>query len=792
MRRAVFLGVVVAASLWLAAPCFAKPPWQDASTARLALTDAEAAIAIGDAGDVRRSVAQAREATTAVLGGRPAELAAARAALASADAAVERLDATGLAVARATIWTTILAAAFDEATGATQRGDTASARAWLLVREFRPPTRFSRAAADGTLALDELEAGSIGPSAAASAVRTDLLDTYDGRIRMAIGALAEADQLRFDPTRAEAGASALGYWAILGPVYRQQRGAVAWRAATTDIRTLAASARSGLGLSDALRRVSARLEGFRSAPLSADETLRRAGQLDRFVRLVAIEYGRGVSNGKVTKDFEIQEAITFRDGAAASFADLEPVLLERDPGATRRVKGALASLATILVKASRGDIAAAPEAVDAIVGSSVDDLAALYPSSWKAAAEAADFDVIAAALDRMQAAAASGDWGAAESARIEAYGIFELGPEQRLRGLAPSLFQNVESLFWYGGGDHDGLVRLIKRKATAAELGAARGALDQALADAEQRIGSGPGSRLSVVSNSAIIVFREGLEGVLILAALMASMVGPQRRYRRPLLGGVVLALVASAVTWIVAQTVLGSLARYGEKLEAVVSLVAIAVLLVILNWFYHRVYWQENLQDLHRRKKTILAGAGLSLASAQVVGLVLLGFTSVYREGFETTLFLQALTLEAGAWTVLQGVMIGFAAVVAVFFLVIALERRLPHKKMLIATGIMITWVLVILVGQTVQVMQKIGWIPVTPIEGVELPYWAGVWLGTYPTFQGLTAQLAAATFVVGSYFAAEAVRRRKRARILAAHPPGSDQLPRPRYATYGGETRS
>lgn len=51
--------------------------------------------------------------------------------------------------------------------------------------------------------------------------------------------------------------------------------------------------------------------------------------------------------------------------------------------------------------------------------------------------------------------------------------------------------------------------------------------------------------------------------------------------------------------TWGIAQTVLGSLSRYGEKLEAVVSLVAIAVLLVILNWFYHRVYWSEHLAGL-------------------------------------------------------------------------------------------------------------------------------------------------------------------------------------------------
>ena len=297
-----------------------------------------------------------------------------------------------------------------------------------------------------------------------------------------------------------------------------------------------------------------------------------------------------------------------------------------------------------------------------------------------------------------------------------------------------------------------------------------RAALDAELGKAEQRIGSGPGSRVTIVTNSAMIVFREGLEAVLILAALMASMVGAQRRYRRPLLGGVALALGASVVTWIVAQTVLGSLARYGERLEAIVSLVAIGMLLLILNWFYHRVYWQEHLAELHGKKKSIMQGAGLSLAAAQVAGLVALGFTSVYREGFETVLFLQALTLEAGAWTVLQGVALGFAAVVAVFFLVIALERKLPHKKMLIATGLMITWVLVVLVGQTVQTLQKVGWVPVTPIEGLDLPYWGGLWLGLYPTWEGLVAQAAALAFVIGSYVAAEAVRNRRRARILAA----------------------
>ena len=153
-------------------------------------------------------------------------------------------------------------------------------------------------------------------------------------------------------------------------------------------------------------------------------------------------------------------------------------------------------------------------------------------------------------------------------------------------------------------------------------------------------------------------------------------------------------------------------------------------------------------------------------------MGLVALGFSSVYREGFETVLFLQAMTLEAGAFTVLQGVAVGFAGVLAVFGLVIALERRLPHKKMLVATGVLITGVLVVLVGQTVQTMQVVGWLPVTPVEGLTLPYWAGTWFGVFPTWEGLLAQAAAAAFVVGSYVAAEALRKRKRERILLPAP--------------------
>ena len=610
-------------------------------------------------------------------------------------------------------------------------------------------------------------------------MRHDLLDTYDSRLRTALADLREATSSDTPRARRSWEHSRRGTGRSSSPRIARSAGPARPGSCRRSFDAIAAAARDGRLAAVSQRRAERRLEGFRAAPLSEDELVRRAGQLDRFLQLVPIEYGRGVSDGRVTLEFEIQEAVTFRDGAEAAYQDLLPTLMAADAGAARALGARLDALEVALADASRGVAVAAPQRVEATTDDALGLVSGLYPERWKEAAATADFDVIAATLDRLQGAATAGDWKGAESARLEAYGIFELGPEQRLRGLAPALFQEVEGYFWYGEGGHDGLVQLIARKATDAELAETRAALDDALVRSEQQIGDGAQSRVSVVTNAAIIVFREGLEAVLILAALMASLVGSQRHLRRPIMAGVGLAIVASAFTWVVAQTVLTSLAGYGERLEAVVSLVAIGMLLLILNWFYHRVYWQENLQNLHQRKRRILSGAGLSIVTAQIVGLVLLGFTSVYREGFETVLFLQAMTLEAGAVTVLQGVALGFAGVVGVYVLVIALERRLPHKKMLMATGLLITWVLVVMVGTTVQTLQKVGWVAVTPIEGLELPYWAGLWLGVYPTWEGIGAQVAAAVFVVGSYFGAEALRKQRRARLAAATTPVARSVP-------------
>ena len=193
--------------------------------------------------------------------------------------------------------------------------------------------------------------------------------------------------------------------------------------------------------------------------------------------------------------------------------------------------------------------------------------------------------------------------------------------------------------------------------------------LDDKLADAAATLGDSA-SEATVITNAAIIVFREGLEAVLILAAITASFLGANRRKRRPVLLGALAGLGVSIVTFLLATTLLSSLQQYGEKLEAIVGVIAIAVLLLVMNWFFHKVYWTEWISSFHKRRKTLLArdeDARVAFFSAQVLGLFLLGLTSVYREGFETTLFLQSLELSAGLRATVAGALLGLAATAAV-----------------------------------------------------------------------------------------------------------------------------
>jgi high-affinity iron transporter len=198
-------------------------------------------------------------------------------------------------------------------------------------------------------------------------------------------------------------------------------------------------------------------------------------------------------------------------------------------------------------------------------------------------------------------------------------------------------------------------------------------------------------------------------------------------------------------------------------------------VLLLVLNWFFHKVYWTQHISKFHKERKRLLGMGERGWLSAQAIGFIALGFTTVYREGFETVLFLQALELNSGLAVVLEGVALGLVGVAALAFATFVLERKLPYRKMLIVTGVLLTIVLAIMVGKTMRTLQGVGWMPITPID-IDPPFWTGLWLGFFPTVETVVAQIASVIFVIGSYFAAEKIKERNQRRAMEPVPVASE----------------
>jgi high-affinity iron transporter len=110
----------------------------------------------------------------------------------------------------------------------------------------------------------------------------------------------------------------------------------------------------------------------------------------------------------------------------------------------------------------------------------------------------------------------------------------------------------------------------------------------------------------------------------------------------------------------------------------------------------------------------------------------------------------------------VLKGALLGLTLSAMVAVLTFVLQQRLPYRKMLITTGILLGVVLLVMVGEQAQEMQLAHWISRTEIPWLvnAIPAWAGMWFAVFPTYETLIAQAIAVILVVGSYYAARHFR--------------------------------
>jgi len=261
----------------------------------------------------------------------------------------------------------------------------------------------------------------------------------------------------------------------------------------------------------------------------------------------------------------------------------------------------------------------------------------------------------------------------------------------------------------------------------------------------------------AAVVDIGVLVFREGLECVLVLAAILAGMGNGRGVSRNPIALGAGAGFAATLLTWFAAVRILNDLSQSVSALalQAATGLLAVIVLLVVMNWFFHKFYWTGWISFHNRRKRELLASENGASGAGWIWGMAVLGFTSLYREGFEVVLFLQTYRLRLGGETVFWGTCMGLVLTAIVAALTFVAHRKMPYRKMLVLTGGLLGVVLVVMVGEQVQEMQLAHWVSMTNIPALAriIPAWMGTWLSVFPTVETLVAQAAAVVLVLGSY---------------------------------------
>ncbi len=256
----------------------------------------------------------------------------------------------------------------------------------------------------------------------------------------------------------------------------------------------------------------------------------------------------------------------------------------------------------------------------------------------------------------------------------------------------------------------------------------------------------------SAILSSGVLVFREGLEAILVLSAITATLSNKkQKNYGKGITLGSGLGILATVITWIIVVSIISSIHASEYDIQAATGLLAIIVLLVVMNWFFHKIYWTGWISHHTKRGRRLVESTEKSSYS-MLRGFVLLGFTAIYREGFEIVLFLQQMRLKEGSAVVFAGAAIGILLTGMVAVITFIAHKKLPYKKMLILTGFLLGIVLLVMVGESIQEMQQANWLPTTSID-ISIPSWMGMWFAVFPNVQGLLAQAGAALIVLGSY---------------------------------------
>jgi len=319
----------------------------------------------------------------------------------------------------------------------------------------------------------------------------------------------------------------------------------------------------------------------------------------------------------------------------------------------------------------------------------------------------------------------------ARSAYLDSYEFVEIP----LRAIDPDFTLEVEYQFAT-------LRNLIKQEAPQNEIHDVIIGIKRNL-DESERIVTGTGELAPAIafSSSFAIVFREGLESVLILGAILTYLEASRNnQFKKYVYYGIIAAFAATAVTWIIASYIIEISGANRELIEAIAALSATAVLFYVSFWVLNKIEHKKWMEF-------VKAKVWQATTTGSVMVFVMLSFFTVYREGFETVLFYQAMSGFAKYMEIYVGLgfVIGLISLLGLYYVMRKLGKRLPLRALFGLTMGVGAYLSIAFLGNAVRELQILDIVPYTGLIGTipRLDINLAMMTGIYPTLETIVAQV-------------------------------------------------
>jgi len=283
--------------------------------------------------------------------------------------------------------------------------------------------------------------------------------------------------------------------------------------------------------------------------------------------------------------------------------------------------------------------------------------------------------------------------------------------------------------------------------------------------DESERLVTGTGTLAPSLafSTSFSIIFREGLESALIIGAILTYLEASRNsHYKKHVYLGIVIAIIATVNTWFFAQFVIDITGASKELIEAIAGISAVVVLFWVSFWILNKVETKKWIEF-------VKAKVWQATTTGSVMVFAMLSFFTVYREGFETVLFYQAMFSFAKNMEifVFLGLVLGLAVIISVVFIIRKLGKKLPLRVLFGLTMAIGAYMSIAFIGNAIREFQEIGYISTTHLFGIipRLEINLATMTGIHPTLETTIAQiLLLSVYLVGCLYILIMQPRRKK----------------------------